>query len=174
MRVANPALALSVVVPLIALLVAVLLGVIAALVWQEARSRRQTPDPAYVVEDAIGHIAERLEPEFGLDRSDIRRIIEWEVFQLQGLAERTPDPIDVVAGGTPQTVAYIVDRIADEHGVTYAPEQVQGVLELEADYLHAIGVIGDPVETSAPRLEPADRQEQNRDEGTGHREGDRR
>ena len=130
----------------VALLVAVLLAVIGALVWQEARSRGMHEAPVYVVEDAVGHIVARLPSDSGLRPSDVRRIVEWEVYQLQGLAQQSRRrPVDVVAGGTDQTVSYNVDQIAERHGVTYAPLQVAEVLALEAEYLQSIGAVGGPV-----------------------------
>ena len=130
----------------VALLVAVLLAVIGALVWQEARSRGTHDAPVYVVEDAVGHIMEGLAPDSELRTSDVRRIVEWEVYQLQGLAQPSRRrPVDVIAGGTDQTVSYIVDQIAERHGVTYAPVQVAEVLALEAEYLQSIGAVGGPV-----------------------------
>ena len=129
-----------------ALLVAVLLAVIGALVWQEARSRVTPDGPTYVVEDAVSHIIAGLPPDSGLRRSDVRRIVEWEVYQLQGLAQPSRRrPVDVIAGGTDQTVTYIVDQIAERHGVTYAPVRVAEVLALEAEYLQSIGAVGGPV-----------------------------
>jgi hypothetical protein len=42
-------------------------------------------------------------------------------------------------------VEYIADEIRSKHGVSYSQEQIAEVLRLEADYLVAIGAVGDPV-----------------------------
>jgi hypothetical protein len=130
----------------VALLVGVLLVIVALMVWQEAR-RRPTYEPLeYVVNDAVKHIAERLPEDSGLRNSDIRRIIEWEVFYLQGLAqEDRKNPVDTVAGGHDLSVGYIADQIQQKHSVSYSHDQIEDVLRLEADYLAAIGAVGDPV-----------------------------
>lgn len=137
---------------LVAVLSAVLLGVIAGLVWQEARRRGSVETaPVYVIEDAVRHVVDRLPPDAGLRTADVRRIIEWEVYQLQGLAQGSRrKTVDVVAGGTEDTVMFIVDRIAETHGVSYAPDQVASVLALEAHYLGAIGAVGSQVPDASP------------------------
>jgi hypothetical protein len=82
----------------------------------------------------------------GLRNVDIRRILEWEVFYLQGLAqEKRNNPVETVAGGHEASVAYIADQIHSKHGVSYSHEQIAEVLRLEADYLVAIGAVGEPV-----------------------------
>ena len=129
-----------------AVLFGVLLMVVALMVWQEARRRPSYEPLEYVVNDAVKHIQERLHPESSLGRSDIRRILEWEVFYLQGLAQ--PDrsnPVDTVAGGHDLSVEYIADQIHTTHGVSYSPGEIEDVLRLEADYLVAIGAVGEPV-----------------------------
>lgn len=132
---------------LIGILVALLLVMVAALLWQEATSRRRPAEMMYIIGDAVDHVCERLHPEVGLKRADVLRIIEWEVHQLQGLAsQRRRSAVDVVAGGTPQSVEYIADQIAHRHGVIYAHREIEAVLALEADYLHSIGAVGSPVE----------------------------
>ena len=45
--------------------------------------------------------------------------------------------------GGPETVEYIRLR-AGETGEDYLPEQVQGVLDTQLDYLRAIGAVGRP------------------------------
>ena len=135
------------IVAFVALLVGVLLVIVALVVWQEAR-RKPSYDPLeYVVEDAVKHIQARLPEESSLTRSDIRRILEWEVFYLQGLAqEDRRNPVDTVAGGHDASVEYIASEIEEKHGVSYAQEDIESVLRLEADYLMAIGAVGEPVE----------------------------
>lgn len=131
-----------------AFLVGVFLVVVALVVWQEAK-RRPSYDPLeYVIEDAVKHVAERLPAESTLTRADVRRILEWEVFYLQGMAqEDRSNPVETVAGGHQASIEYIADQILMKQDVAYSHEQIESVLDLEADYLQAIGAIGDPVES---------------------------
>jgi hypothetical protein len=134
------------IITFVALLVGVLLVIVALMVWQEARRRPSYEPLEYVVNDAIKHVAERLPDDSGLRGGDIRRILEWEVFYLQGLAQdKRRNPVETVAGGHEASVEYIADEIRSKHGVTYSEEQIAEVLRLEADYLVAIGAVGDPV-----------------------------
>jgi len=130
----------------VALLAGVLLVIVAMLVWQEARRRPSYEPLEYVVNDAVKHIAERLPDHVDLKNADIRRILEWEVFYLQGLAQRDrKQPVETVAGGHDQSISYIADQIHTKHRVSYSQDQIAEVLRLEADYLAAIGAVGEPV-----------------------------
>lgn len=130
----------------VAVLVGVLLVIVALLVWQEAKRRPSYEPLEYVVNDAVKHIADRLPEDSGLRNADIRRIIEWEVFYLQGLAQDDrKNPVETVAGGHDVSVDYIVEQIRSKHGVSYSHSQIEEVLRLEADYLVAIGAVGEPV-----------------------------
>ena len=80
-------------------------------------------------------------------RSDIQRVLEWEIYYLQGLAQkRRKDPVETFAGGGEAAVSYITGQIAEKHGVTYDASDVAEVLKLEADYLVSIGAVGNVVE----------------------------
>ncbi len=130
----------------VALLAGTLLVIVAMLVWQEAKRRPSYEPLEYVVNDAVKHIAERLPESSDLKNSDIRRILEWEVFYLQGLAqEDRRNPVETVAGGHEQSVTFIADQIHTKHDVSYSHEEIAEVLRLEADYLVAIGAVGEPV-----------------------------
>jgi hypothetical protein len=130
----------------VALLVGLLLVIVAMLVWQEAKRRPSYEPLEYVVNDAVKHIAERLPEDIDLKNADIRRILEWEVFYLQGLGqEDRTKPVETVAGGHDQSIGYIADQIHTKHGVSYSQEQIAEVLRLETDYLVAIGAVGEPV-----------------------------
>jgi hypothetical protein len=133
----------------VGLLVGVLLVIVAMVVYQEAK-RRPSYDPlTYVIDDAVKHIQEGLKAEgrTSLSRGDILRIIEWEIFYLQGLAqEDRKAPVETIAGGHDASVEYIVDEIRENHGVTHSPEAVADVLRYEADYLIEIGAVGEPVD----------------------------
>lgn len=134
---------------LIGLLLGVFLIVIALIVFQEARRRPELEEVVYVIDDAIGYIQAHLAVEgmTSLDRGDIRRILEWEIFYLQGLAqEDRRNPVETVAGGHEASVEYIVDQIAVKHGVTYSRSEVEDVLRHEAGYLMSIGAVGERVD----------------------------
>lgn len=137
------------VVVLAALLVAIFLAVVGALVWQEAKRRPGRAEPAYVVDEAVRFIASRLPEDVKgrLRGGGIKRIVEWEVFYLQGLAQkRRHNPVETVAGGSDASIDYIVDRIAVVNGATYDRSDVAEVLRLEAEYLMSIGAVGEPVD----------------------------
>jgi hypothetical protein len=130
----------------VALLVGVMLVIVAMMVWQEAKRRPSYEPLEYVLNDAVKHIAERLPADTELKSGDIRRILEWEVFYLQGLAQDDRhNPVETVAGGHEMSIEYIADQIRTKHGVSYPPEEIADVLRLEADYLVAIGAVGEPV-----------------------------
>jgi hypothetical protein len=129
-------------------LAAVFLFIVAALMWQEAKSRTYDEGPTYVIEDAATFIREQLEPAVRsrLDHSDVVRILEWEIYYLQGLAQqRRSTPVETIAGGVDDAVEYITREIADKNKVTYDSSDVAAVLAAEADYLESIGAIGAPV-----------------------------
>ncbi len=134
-------------VTLAALLLAVFLVLVAGLVWQEAKRRPGSEAPAYIVEDSVDFIADRIRGATTLTRADVKRIIEWNLFYLQGLAQRQRwRPVETVAGGSPEAVDFIHRRIAERHQVSYPLDEIRRVLEFEAEYLHSIGVVGEPVE----------------------------
>lgn len=133
----------------VALLIGIFLIVVALVVWQEARQRPSYEPLTYVIDDAVKHVEAGLvrEGTSPLSRADIRRILDWEVFYLQGLAqEDRSNPVETVAGGHQASIDYIIDQIAAKHGVSYAREDVENVLRMEADYLFQIGAVGDEVE----------------------------
>ena len=135
------------VVAFVALLVGLLLVIVAMMVWQESKRRPSYEPLEYVVEDAVKHITERLPEQTGLTKGDVKRILEWEVFYLQGLAqEDRRNPVETVAGGHDASVGYIADQIEASHGVAYPHGEIEAVLRLEADYLMAIGAVGEPVD----------------------------
>jgi hypothetical protein len=127
---------------------AVFLFVVAALMWQEAKSKSFDDGPVYVIEDAVTFIADRLEPEVRsrLHRADVLRILEWEIYYLQGLAQqRRSTPVETIAGGAAAAVEYITREIAEQNKVTYDSGDVAAVLAAEAGYLASIGAVGAPV-----------------------------
>lgn len=134
---------------LIVLLVGVFLVILALVVWQEARRRPSYEPLEYVIDDAVKHVEAGLqsEGEALLSKADIRRILEWEVFYLQGLAQNDrKDPVETVAGGHEASIEYISEQIATKHGVSYSHHDVEAVLRHEADYLYRIGAVGEMVD----------------------------
>ena len=137
------------VLALVALLFGAFLVILALVVWQEARRRPSYEPLEYVVDDAVKHIEEGLAAEGDTDlrRGDIRRILEWEVFYLQGLAQDDRmNPVETVAGGHDASVTWIMEQIAQKHGVSYPRDDVEAVLRHEADYLFRIGAVGEKVD----------------------------
>ncbi len=131
----------------IVLLVGLFLLIMALVVWQEAKRRPSFEPLEYVIEDAVRHAHTGLSEDSSLTRSDVRRVLEWEVFYLQGLAQdHRSNPVETVAGGHDASVEWIVAQIQTKHGVSYSLSDVEEVLRLEADYLMAIGAVGDRVE----------------------------
>ena len=136
------------VVAFVAFLLGLLFVVIALVVWQEAKRRPSHEPLEYVIEDAVTHVVKRLPEGSALNRAAVRRILEWEVYYLQGLAqEDRKNPVETVAGGHQASIEYIADQIRDKQNVSYSHAQIEDVLDLEADYLLAIGAIGEPVES---------------------------
>jgi hypothetical protein len=127
-------------------LAAIFLFIVAALVWQEAKSRTYDEGPVYVIEDAVDFVMGRLGPDLQLGRSDVLRILEWEIYYLQGLAQESRrNPVETVAGGDSAAVGYITAQIAEKNKVTYDSGDVAAVLAVEADYLASIGAVGGQV-----------------------------
>ncbi|HSL26443.1 MAG TPA: hypothetical protein VLA54_09195 [Acidimicrobiia bacterium] len=125
-------------------LFAVLLIIAALVVWQH--SRRDLPNEVtYGIVDAVEYVEAHLPDEVlaRLGPAGIRRIIEWEVYYLQGLAQ--PDrrhSVVTVAGDYPPAVEFITGEIASRHGLTYSAADVSAVLLVEVGYLQSIGAIG--------------------------------
>ncbi|MEX1005231.1 MAG: hypothetical protein WD990_10170 [Acidimicrobiia bacterium] len=128
----------------VGVLVALLLGMVALLLWQEGRRRSFDTMPEYVVDQLVTFVESRLDPSVAerLGRDAVERIVNWELRYLQRDGGE-----GAVAGGTEDSVAYIVDGIAQFHGVSYPHDDVRAVLAWEAEYLLAAGAFGEPVVT---------------------------
>lgn len=124
-------------------LAVVLVLIAGAMLWQEMRIRPDTEPPAFVVSDAVAFVWDTLDTErrTRLTRPGVKRIIEWDVYYLQGLAGQQ-HPV----AGSEEAVAFVTEGIRTRHGVELASEDVGEVLALEVAYLEAIGVVGEPVE----------------------------
>ena len=130
-----------------ALLLALFLGILAIMLWRNARTRYVPLDSVYVIDDAVGFVSEQLSDEVSLTRRDVRRILEWEVYFLQMQARKAhrSGGGDIVAGGTDQAVEYIQAQAAAKQNVEYEERQIRAVLSGEAAYLQAIGAVGEVV-----------------------------
>lgn len=126
-----------------AAMMVVVLGFGVAMFWQESRRIRQR-ETIYGVEDSIEFVWDALgENPAGLKKSDVRRILEWEMHYLQQPHLWQSDGPAVV-GGT--NAAVYVQEQALAAGYAYEPEQIFAVLDYQAAYLHAIGAIGSAVQ----------------------------
>ena len=132
---------------LAAALIGVLLIIAALVVWQHAS--RRPGSPTYGVEDAVAYVYPRLErtTQSHLGEAGVRRILEWEIFYLQGLAQENPlVPVETVAGPYEPAVDFIRQRIEHIHGHPYSLDDIKAVLEVQVAYLAAIGAIGSQLE----------------------------
>jgi len=126
-------------------LFAILLVVSALVIWQHA-SRVGAAEITFGVTDAVDFIFPRLEQEVAtrLGRAGVQRIVEWEIFYLQGLAQKNRSrAVVTVAGDYEPAVEYIVAEISRGHGFTYPRADVSAVLDEQVAYLASIGAIGD-------------------------------
>ena len=138
--------------PVLALGAALLLLVLSAIgvvVLIERRGARPDRRPVYVINHAIDHVLEHLDPAV-LDRvrrAGVQRIIEWSTHYLQGLAvpARRRTGLQVVAGGDSNAIEYIRGELA-ARGYDYSRSDIAAVLAGEAGYLAGIGALGEQVE----------------------------
>jgi len=130
---------------LVMTLVAVLLVILALVVWQHAQ--RQGPrEVTFGIENAVSFITGRLDADVQkrLGTDGVRRVVEWEVFYLQGLAqEDRRHPVETVAGNYGPAVEFIRGEIARVHDRTYSAADIGSVLALGVTYLQFIGAIGE-------------------------------
>jgi hypothetical protein len=128
-----------------AILFAVLLVVVAALVWQEMRSRRSFDSAVYWLHEAVPFVRERLEPETAgrLSEHDVRLILEWGIHYHQVVAPRSEGTRPVLGSG--DAMEYIIDR-GQEEDRAYDPFDIADVMAAEIEYLVEIGAVGTPVE----------------------------
>lgn len=127
---------------LLVVLAVVFVAVAGAFAWQERRSEDQDVT-IYSVEDSIAYVYAHLSDGVAqnLNRSDVRRILEWEVRYLQDPAVHGEAP--VVAGGLP-SAEYAQSSLA-ALGHAYDGPEIIEVLDLRAEYLANIGAVGEPL-----------------------------
>lgn len=116
-----------------------------AMFWQESR-RMQQKAVIYGVEDSIEFIWDAIADDtHGLKKSDVRRILEWEMHYLQQPSLWEKDGNAVVGG---KAAAVYVQDHAFAAGFSYEPDQIFAVMDKQAEYLAAIGAVGDAVDPS--------------------------
>jgi hypothetical protein len=132
-----------------ALLLAVLLFIAAAMVWQEVRSSSRDAQPVYLLDEAARFVFDRLpagtEDRLGLD--DVKSILEWGLYHSQVVTSRETEGPAVLGGEA--AVQFVTARAGAGGGEPYHREDVASVLDLETEYLAAIGAVGMPVEEDA-------------------------
>ncbi|MGH8923820.1 MAG: hypothetical protein ACRDWA_04115 [Acidimicrobiia bacterium] len=129
-----------------AVLLGVLLVVGALVLWQHASRGRS--EITFGMEDAVEFVLARLpdETRARVKEGGVRRVLEWEVFYLQGLAQEDRRvPVETVAGAYGPAVEYIRGEISERHGLEYPEGDIEGVLALGVEYLASIGAIGEEV-----------------------------
>jgi hypothetical protein len=132
------------------LVVGIVLAIAAVFVFREAaRMREEPPDAVFDPDDAHAWVVAHLDDLVAatLNEADVRRILDFqlEFFRRRGVSQNgsSAEPRGPVVFDVSETVAYIVDRCAAT-GEAYLPEQVQGVVECQLDYLRFIGAVGRP------------------------------
>jgi hypothetical protein len=142
----------------------VLLIAVYALRRELQRMGAHPPPQVFDVDDAVEYVARHVSDEFaaGITVEGVRQIIELQIrffaVKSAGRNGSSPGARGPVVVGHGETVQWILDRAAEE-GVDYTPEQVRTVVELQLEYLEAIGAIGDelpgPPDPEAPSAGPS-------------------
>ncbi len=134
------------------IVVGLVLAIAAGLVFREAaRLSEDPPDAVFDPDDAQAWVVEHLDELVAatLTEADVARILGFqaEFFEQRGVSHTKERPDDSVPAllSPEATVDYIVER-CDATGEAYLPEQVEGVVRCQLDYLVFIGAIGRPVE----------------------------
>jgi hypothetical protein len=121
-------------------MLAVFVVVAAAFAWQE---RAQLPQRSiiYGTDEAVAYVTSRLSVDAAaaLHESDVRRILEWEIEYLQRQMLEGEEAV-VVAGL--DAARHAQERL-HEQGHSYDGHLIVEVMELQAEYLLAIGAVAD-------------------------------
>jgi hypothetical protein len=119
----------------------------------------EAPTSVFDEDEAVEWIADRLPFELAaeLSHDDVRQLVLWhlEYFEHEGVATETQfvEAPDAVVVAEDESLAYVLGR-ATEAGLGVTDEQVLAVLEVERDYLEAIGAIGPRVADPTRDAEP--------------------
>jgi hypothetical protein len=121
------------------------------------RLSAEPPRSVFVLDEAVRYIAERLPAEATavLTYDDVGQVVAWHLDYLEnkGVAGATDDSLESLPSGPvvtddDESVAYVIGR-ANDAGMELDDVHVFQILEVEQDYLRAIGAVGD--EVPAPR-----------------------
>ena len=143
------------------LVVGIVLAIAAWVVIREAgRLAAEPPPPVYDLDEAYEWVEQQLPDEVAatLTPEDVRRILDLQIefFNRGGVVgngSSAHPPGEVVVGGT-ETVAFIIERARELHGEEYLPEQVHAVVEIQLQYLRAIGAVGNEADPRFKRPPP--------------------
>jgi hypothetical protein len=152
------------------LVLGIVFAIAAWIVVREAGRMTHEPPPVlFSLDEAYEWVVERLPDEVAatLTPSDVRRILAFQVeyFSDKGVASNgssngssngesnggsngapsKPSGASMVVMVGPEVVSYIVRRAAAT-GDPYIPEQVYPVIEIQLEYLRAIGAVSTPVD----------------------------
>lgn len=124
------------VVALSALLGAVLLVVVALMLWQESRQRPDSEPTEFIIDDAAAFVADRLPDATRqrLGRDGTLAVIEWHMHWVTDRLRAGEPP---VLGLTEQAVHYILDMRPESER-----DDVEAVLTAVSDYVVSIGAVG--------------------------------
>ncbi len=124
------------IVALGALLGAVLLGILALMLWQESRRRATNEPTEFIIDDAAAHVLIRLpEPvRTSLGADGTLAVIEWH---MQWATERIRSGDPAILGLTDEAVHYILDKRPDLDSA-----DVEAVLTGVSGYVASIGAVG--------------------------------
>ena len=125
-----------------ALLFAVLLVIVAALVWQES-SGHVRQERQYLLDDAAEFVFDRLSTDAGsrLGVDDVRDLLLWGIEEHQRRAEAG----DPAVYGSGDVLEALMDRSRSERGEAFDAVDIAEVIAAETEYLAAIGAVGEAV-----------------------------
>ncbi len=139
-----------------ALVALVVIFVMAAVVVGRESSRLsvEAPRPVFDLDEAVPWVSDRVPFEVSavLSHDDVRRMLRWNLADLQAAAAPATEPTDEDDDGalpaSPLTVmgeqaaVAAVQARADAEGLAYTDDQVRAVLDAHLAYLEVIGAVG--------------------------------
>ena len=130
-----------------ALLAAVLVGIVAAFTWQGGRRVRGSEAVIYAIEDATRFVHARLDLATAarVTRSQVRRVLEWQLEYQQVVAPRAGlHPVI----GSGDAMEHVLQRAA-ERGDSVDPVDVAEIIAADVEYLMSIHAVGAPADGGA-------------------------
>lgn len=121
------------VVALAALLGAILLVVVAAMVWQESRRRPSREPTEFVIEDAATHVHTELAAA-GLERDMVLGVVEWH---MQWVTDNVAAGQPGVIGLSAEAAHYILERQPQ-----LERDDVERILDGVSRYVASLGAVG--------------------------------